>query len=249
MSNNAVSAQATFGAIISDALANFAGSTPTRRAIANIYPHVTTQEIHHDELQITQHPVETGTPVTDHAFPQPFTVEMHVNWSDSTAQTSGYVQAVYRALLNVQRSRQPISATTGKRIYNSMLIKSILVDTDLESENSLSVVVLLQQIVITSTQSVTASSARAPSSAGLPSSGLTDGSATVGSTAPATALPAAPGAAPPVSTFDNGVGTIPPGSITGGPDFSWPNDVVGSGATNLLSGGPTVESLTAQGGV
>jgi hypothetical protein len=239
MTNNFLRGGSSFGTIISDALAGFAGSGSGQRAIYDIVPHISTQEVHRDELQITQHPVETGTPVTDHAFPQPYTVEMHVCWSDSTAQTSGYVQAVYKALLAVQLSRQPITIATGKRLYSSMLIKSVMVNTDVENEYALSVVVLVQQIVITNTQTKQAS---------VPN---TDGSTQVGSTTPpdATATPSSANV-----TFDNGIGTIPSGSITGAPggEFVWPNDITGSGSVNLNAAGPgapTVESLTANGGL
>lgn len=227
MSNNAFNGQATFGSIISDAISGFAAGDSNGRAIANIIPHISTQEIHRDELQITQHPVETGTPVTDHAFPMPYTVEMHVAWSNSTAQTSGYVQAVYKALLAVQATRQPISAATGKRSYTSMLIKSVMINTDVENEFALSVVVLLQQIVITNTQTTSASSAQA--------TGPTQQVGTVGS---------------PTSTFDNGIGTIPNNAMQDGP-VDWPTDTTGAGTAQLSAntGAPTVESLTANGGV
>ena len=62
---------ATFGPLIGDAGAPpYALISPTVpfRNIGGIFPDVTTEEIHRDELQITQHPVETGAPVTDHCF-------------------------------------------------------------------------------------------------------------------------------------------------------------------------------------
>lgn len=228
MSNNAFAGSATFGNIISDAISGFAAGGSPQRSIDNLIPHISTQEVHRDELQITQHPVETGTPVTDHAFPMPYTVEMHVGWSNSTARTSGFVQAVYQALLAVQATRQPISVTTGKRVYSSMLIKSVMINTDVENEFALSVVVLAQQIVITGTQATQASTTPA-----------TDGTSQIGTVTP------------PTSSFDNGIGTVPANSITGGPT-TWPNDVTGAGdvqITQAPSSAPTVESLIANGGV
>ena len=43
----------------------------------------------------------------------------------------------HQELLNLQRNRIPFDVTTGKRIYNNMLIKTLEVTTDKSSENVL----------------------------------------------------------------------------------------------------------------
>lgn len=152
MSNNVVSGFSTFGPLIGDVLGGYALIMPGMRSIGDLYPHVVVEETHNDELAITQHPVEFGTPVTDHAFMQPYTIEIRCGWSDSTAQSSGYVQAVYAAFLGLQASRVPFSISTGKRQYTSMLLRSLLVKTDPDSEFALMCIATAQQIVITNTQ-------------------------------------------------------------------------------------------------
>ncbi|EFA3718335.1 hypothetical protein C6S90_004881, partial [Escherichia coli] len=57
-------------------------------------------------------------------------------------------------LLNLQRDRIPFDVTTGKRIYNNMLIKTLEVTTDKSSENVLLATITLREVIITSTQSI-----------------------------------------------------------------------------------------------
>ena len=147
-----LSATSTFGALIGDVIGSVALNQTGQRSIASLYPHITMEEVHEDRLQITQHPIETGTPVTDHAFPMPYTVEIRCGWSNSTAATVGFVQAVYQQLLALQAAREPFAIKTGKRNYTSMLMASVGVKTDPDSEYILQVTVLAQQIVITNTQ-------------------------------------------------------------------------------------------------
>lgn len=144
----------TVGAIsqIGDAAAPYALISTMGRAIGQIIPDVVVEEVHRDEMTITQHPVEKGAPVSDHAFLNPATVEMRIGWSDSKHQAQGYVKTVYDALRALQATRKPFNVSTGKRRYTDMLISSIQVTTDDKSEFALNVVVGLTKVIITKTQ-------------------------------------------------------------------------------------------------
>ncbi len=159
-----------FGPIIGDlgppAYALITGGYP--RSIGTILPDVVIDEIHRDEMQITQHPVELGAPITDHCYKMPPMIEMRACWSDSSAQAIGYVQEVYQALLALQVSRQPFNVSTGKRQYTNMLFRSLLVRTDETSEYALMTIAVAQQVLLTS---VTTTANAAPN---------TNGSSTVG---------------------------------------------------------------------
>ncbi|MFP8760458.1 phage baseplate protein, partial [Klebsiella grimontii] len=54
-------------------------------------------------------------------------------------------------LLDLQNSRVPFDVVTGKRIYSNMLIRALEVTTDRTSENVLSAVLTLREVIITST--------------------------------------------------------------------------------------------------
>lgn len=129
--------------------------SPTR-LIGFIIPDVVVEEVHRDQLVITDHPVEQGAAISDHAFKMPSEIEMRCGWSNSTAGTTGYVQAVYQELLALQQMRQPFSVFTGKRSYSNMLIRSLEVVTDEHSENALMVTVGLREIIIVSTTTTSA---------------------------------------------------------------------------------------------
>jgi hypothetical protein len=45
-----------------------------RRSLGGLYPDVVVEESHDDALEITEHPVEQGASISDHAFKKPQTV-------------------------------------------------------------------------------------------------------------------------------------------------------------------------------
>lgn len=122
------------------------------RSIGGIIPDVVIEETHRDSLIITQHPVEKGAAITDHAFLRPAEVEMRCGFSNSSHGDAGYARQVYDALRRLQASRQPFSVYTGKRAYRDMLIADLGVTTEARTENVLAVAVRLQQIIIVSTK-------------------------------------------------------------------------------------------------
>lgn len=126
------------------------------RAIGTLMPHVVVREVGKDEMVITEHPVETGAPITDHAYLRNAEIEMTVGWSDSTAAQSGYCREVYEELLALQRSRQPFDVFTGKRSYTNMLLSGITQETSVATENVLLVQARLREINIVSTQTTAA---------------------------------------------------------------------------------------------
>lgn len=137
------------------------------RSIMCIFPDVTIEEQHTDELMITDHPVERGSPISDHAYMKPVELQMEIGWSESAGKLNsllgdGFIGKliggtpslvlVYEGLRLLQRRAEPLLVSTGKRFYTNMLIQSISVTTDKESENSLMVKIKLRQIIVTKTQ-------------------------------------------------------------------------------------------------
>lgn len=137
------------------------------RKIGLIVPDVVISEKHSDTLEITEHPVEDKAPVADHAFRRPSDLVMEVGFSGGGSlldllDTSSIglslglsPKEVYQELLTLQRSRVPFDVTTGKRLYNNMLIRVLDVTTDKATENVLAATLTLKEALITSTQSIT----------------------------------------------------------------------------------------------
>jgi hypothetical protein len=151
----------------------------------DIVAQVTIEEQHQDDVQITDHPVEQGANITDHAFELPATLTVRYGWSDSpsannllgaatnsVAGTKAAVQSlvtgnqvgqsrdIYEKLLKLKKSRVPFTVYTGKRKYKDMLIRSISVVTDHDHEHSFIATVGLRQVLLAT---VSVSSVSAPS--------------------------------------------------------------------------------------
>ncbi|HBR3743669.1 TPA: hypothetical protein L9T19_003387 [Klebsiella pneumoniae] len=136
------------------------------RRIGLIVPSVVVSEKHSDTLEITEHPVETGAPVSDHAYKRPSEVVMEVGFAgggslldfidtSSLGLTLGLSpKETYQQILDLQTSRIPFDVVTGKRLYSNMLIRAIEVTTDRTSENVLMAVLTLREVIITQTQHI-----------------------------------------------------------------------------------------------
>jgi hypothetical protein len=154
--------QSSYGPVIGDSSAPYALISTGARYIDTIIPDVAIEEAHNDQLRITDHPVETGAPISDHAFHIPSEVMMRIGFSDSTHQAAGFVKQVYAKFVALQARREPFNVSTGKRLYQNMLIQSMQVTTDATSEYALMMVVNLREIIITYTQQATSSQNQSP---------------------------------------------------------------------------------------
>lgn len=126
-------------------------------SVGSFQAYVTLDERHHDELVITDHPVEQGASISDHAYKKPAEVTLTLAWSNSSLssitsfQFGSYNQFVYKNLLALQASRTPFALSTGKRRYQNMLIQSLDTTTDAKTENSLIVTLHCREVIIVQT--------------------------------------------------------------------------------------------------
>jgi hypothetical protein len=137
---------------------------PQRRSIGGFPAQVVIEEVERDELTITEHPVEQGAPIADHAFKRPSEVTIRAGWSATEAgDLSADGGGIYSILLQMQAALQPFNVFTGKRSYKDMLIASLVVETDEKSEFALMATITCRQIILvsTSTTSVSGSSSDA----------------------------------------------------------------------------------------
>jgi hypothetical protein len=125
-----------------------------RGALAGIVADAIVHEAGRDTLRLTDSPVERTAAITDHAFMEPVELEVELGFSNS-GNGLGYVQAVYAVILGLQASRIPFSFTTGKRLYQNMLITSIGQVTEEKTENALHLHVTMREVILVSTQAST----------------------------------------------------------------------------------------------
>jgi len=130
-------------------------STPAtiipRRSIGPFTATVTLEEVASDDLEITQHPVQQGATVTDHAYLKPATVSIKIMFNADDAPLT----ETYSKLRQLQASREPFDVVTGKRAYKNMLFKSLGQTNDAQTENVLSISAELQEIFIVQVESTT----------------------------------------------------------------------------------------------
>lgn len=139
---------------------------------------VTIEEIPIDELVLTSHPVEQGASITDHAFKKPSALILKLGWTNSNLSgmadllSSAYdavtgsgeggfsrVKEIYDKLLTIQLARVPLYIYTGKRIYKNMMIKSLTAPTNVKTEHSLVVTMILEEILIATTTATSSTDA------------------------------------------------------------------------------------------
>jgi hypothetical protein len=129
-----------------------------QRNIGGFIADVTVEEVHTDLLEVTEHPVEQGAAVTDHAFVKPANLLIKAGWSNSSLQAGGdpnYVNDTYQNFLDLQASRQPFDIITGKRSYSNMLIVRLSTRTDDTTANALLLECECREIITVNTQTVT----------------------------------------------------------------------------------------------
>lgn len=151
-----------------------------KRALGPFTAQVTIEEVHDDDLVITEHPVEQGASVADHAYKMPARLRITCGWSNSpsvsglfqgiasgleatvtgvqsliTGNSESSVRDLYAKLLKLQADRTPFDVVTGKRVYTNMMFQSLNARTDRQTENALIVQATLKQIIIVNSKTVT----------------------------------------------------------------------------------------------
>ena len=116
-----------------------------KRMIAGVSINVVLSESTTDTLTITKQPVQQGASITDHSYMEPTVLSMNVYFADNNGET---LQSIYQDLLDLQSAREPITVVTLKRTYTSMLVATIGLTTDKNTENTLAIVISFQQVVL-----------------------------------------------------------------------------------------------------
>lgn len=135
----------------------------TTKSIGPVTVAVSIEERLTDEVTLTDHPVEVGADITDHAYRRPSEVVMQCGWSNSdyaallgalkaifngSLPSDDYVSSVYAQLLAIQQARQPFSVTTTRRKYDNMMITSLTTVTDVKTNSVLIVTASMREIIL-----------------------------------------------------------------------------------------------------
>lgn len=135
------------------------------RKIGSIIPDCVISEEHHDSVEVTEHPVERGANLSDHAFRRQAELRITAAWSESKSvpqliragigaltgngtSISFSMSDVYDQLRLLQGSLQPFDIVTGKRSYKDMMFTGLHVTTDKDTENVLMVEASFKEVLL-----------------------------------------------------------------------------------------------------
>lgn len=138
-----------------------------------------------DETEITDKPVENGSVIQFNAFRLPSILELTYAFSPGGAQNKAhdpsYLTTIYQKFLSLDDGRVLLTVMTGKRQYQNMLIKSMSVTTDANTENILLIRLTLKALILTTTQTVNLSSSAQQGIPGKTASPVNNGTVPLGS--------------------------------------------------------------------
>ncbi len=145
-------------------------------SLPDIVAQATIEERVQDESEVTDHPVEIGSTVSDHMFKLPIVVDLRLGWSMSpsvnasplgaignsiaavgsvlTGANATELNSIYNSLVALETTKALFTIYTGKRILQNMVCKSLTVENDWRTENSLFVRMACKEIIMVNTQSV-----------------------------------------------------------------------------------------------
>lgn len=117
---------------------------------------------HTSKLKVTEHPIESGSVVADHAYLEPKELIIEIGMSDAMQSlvpgqfSGGWSRSVtaYQMLLDLQATRTPLFIYTRLGPYNNMLITSISAPDDKNTRFGLKCSVTLREILVSVTDRV-----------------------------------------------------------------------------------------------
>lgn len=130
------------------------------------------QNTHTSTLTVTQHPIQTGSSVSDYAFLQPRTLSMNIGMTDVAKSfipgqfdggSSRSVEAV-KVLRQLQQLRIPVQVYTRLGLYQNMLVQNLSAVEDNTTTNAARITVDLQELLVATVTTVKVSSSPAVTS-------------------------------------------------------------------------------------
>lgn len=127
-----------------------------KRSIGGINVDVVISENANDTLSITKQPVQQGASIADHAYKEPttFSATIYQQAQSGLIFQTKSLQEVYQDFLTLQQTFTPFNIVTPKRVYNNMMMTTLIQNTDKNTENILSLTITCQEVIITTVQAV-----------------------------------------------------------------------------------------------
>jgi hypothetical protein len=147
----------------------------TEKSIGDIQLDAVISESHVNEVSLTNNPVELGADITDHAVVQPKKLNIVAQVSDtpmglaafgqivdsvtglfgtSTTENITRSKAAYKAIVQLQKDREPVEIQTKLEFHDDMIITNVSVQQDKDTSRIVRMSIDLQQVIITESEVV-----------------------------------------------------------------------------------------------
>ncbi|MFV0241380.1 MAG: phage baseplate protein [Lacrimispora sphenoides] len=134
---------------------------------------------HNSKVTATSHPIESGASISDHAFVEPVEISIELAVSDSERNRGTFGSGnrsvkAFQELTKLQRSRKLITVVTRFKTYSNMLIMSVSTPDDYITMNAFRAMVILKEIPVVSTHTVSITARATSSSTQVQKTGSTN---------------------------------------------------------------------------
>lgn len=99
---------------------------------------------HNATMMITEHPVQTGAPIADHAYLEPEEITCEIGMTDVNGD--GLSVQMYQQLRELMNRREPFTLVTRLHSYENMLISALSVPDDYTTMFALKASIVFKQI-------------------------------------------------------------------------------------------------------
>lgn len=110
---------------------------PDGSLLADIVAQATIEERHSDQLEITEHPVEQGASIADHAFKRPAEVVLQLGWSNSPSGNGSLLDFAVGAAAAVSPAARQIANVAGTAAGVVSTVQSVLSGSDPSQINAI----------------------------------------------------------------------------------------------------------------
>lgn len=110
---------------------------------------------HTSSVTVTEHPVQVGAPISDHAYQEPHEVSLEIGMSDAmTGVGSDHSVNAYNTLRAIMAKREPVKLVTRLWTYPNMVMTSLSAPDDKATMYGLKATVTFQSVEIVSVSTV-----------------------------------------------------------------------------------------------
>jgi hypothetical protein len=145
---------------------SFGSADLTSIGIQPITIQATLEEVHHQSVEVTTHPVQSSANIADHSYNQPAEIVLRCAWSNSppsmdvqlgaqlslmnsgSLTTQDYISGIFSQLTALKEARQPLSIVTSLMLYKSMLITGISVTRDQKTYQVLMCSITCKEVIL-----------------------------------------------------------------------------------------------------